>query len=56
MSESWLLSAADVARSRRSRAAVVIVELAMMMVMLAQFERNVWLYVRFVRRNNELGL
>ena len=56
ISESWLLSAVDVASRRRSRAVVVIVELAMMTVMLAQFERKVWLYVRFVRRNNELGL
>ena len=50
------MSAVDVASRRRSRAVVVIVELAMMTVMLAQFERKVWLYVRFVRRNNELGL
>ena len=55
ISESWL-SAVDVARRRRSRAVVVIVEVAMMVFMLAQFERKVWLYVRFVRRKNELGL
>jgi len=47
ISESWLLSAVDVASRRRSRAVVVIIELAMMMVMLAQFERKVWLYVLF---------
>lgn len=46
ISESWL-SAVDVARRRRSRAVVVIVELAMMVFMLAQFKRKVWLYVRF---------
>ena len=46
ISESWL-SAVDVARRRRSRAVVLIVELAMR-VILAQFETKVWLYVRFV--------
>ena len=39
------MSAVDVASRRRSRAVVVIVEV--MVFMLAQFKRKVWLYVLF---------